>query len=73
VAREQDQATAPPYSAAPTGDVSGGCCSVTAEPSPEINHSPASSAEDKNEWSYTAASTICLRGADRKNFTLVLV
>ena len=62
--KEQQQ-----YPAAPTEDVSGGSCSVTAEPSPENKHSPASSAEDKNEWSYTATPTKCLRGVDTDHFT----
>ena len=31
----------------------------------DMNLSPPSSAEVKNEWSYTSASCICLKGVDR--------
>jgi len=31
----------------------------------EINHSPQSCAEFKNEWSYTSASPMCLHGVKR--------
>ena len=33
-----------------------------------INHSPPSSAEVKNEWSYTSRPSICLHGVDREKF-----
>jgi len=32
-------------------------------------HTPPHSSEDKNEWSYTSASPVCVRGVDRDNFT----
>ena len=35
----------------------------------EANHSRLSSVEVKNEWSYTSAPTVCIRGVDRYNFT----
>ena len=35
----------------------------------DINHSPPSSAEVKNERSYTCVPPICLRGVDKENFT----
>ena len=34
----------------------------------EVNHSPPSSVEVKNEWSYTSVPPIYLRGVDRDNF-----
>ena len=34
----------------------------------EIDHSPQSSAEVKNEWSYTILPPICLHGVGRDNF-----
>jgi hypothetical protein len=34
----------------------------------EVNQSPTSSAEVKNEWSYTSTPPICLHGVDRENF-----
>jgi hypothetical protein len=37
----------------------------------EVNHSPPSSAEVKNEWSYTSAYTRCLPGVERENITFV--
>jgi hypothetical protein len=33
-----------------------------------VIHSPTSSAEVKNEWSYTSTRHICLHGVDRNNF-----
>jgi hypothetical protein len=36
----------------------------------DVNHSPASSAEVKNEWNYYP---ICLNGMDRGNFTFTFV
>jgi hypothetical protein len=38
-------------------------------PGYEGNHSPPSSAEVKNVWSYTSTPPICLQGVDRDNFT----
>jgi len=35
----------------------------------EVKHSPASSAEVKNEWSYTFTPPVCSYGMDRENFT----
>jgi len=35
----------------------------------EINHSPPSSAEVKNDWSYTSTPLVCLCGMDRENCT----
>jgi len=35
----------------------------------EVNHSPPSSAEVKNEWSYTFAPPVCLYGLNRDKFT----
>jgi hypothetical protein len=35
----------------------------------ETDHSPTSSSEVKNEWSYTSALPICLHGVDRHNCT----
>jgi len=37
----------------------------------EANHSPPSSAEVKNEWSYTSTPPTCLHDVDRNNFTLL--
>jgi hypothetical protein len=37
----------------------------------ESNHLPASSAEVKNEWSYTSSPPICLHGVHRENFTFL--
>jgi hypothetical protein len=37
-------------------------------PGCEVNQSPTSSAEVKNEWSYTSTPLICLHGIDRDNF-----
>jgi hypothetical protein len=39
----------------------------------EVDHSPLSNAEFKNEWSYTSAPCICLCGVDRDNFTFTLL
>ena len=39
-------------------------------PGYDVNHSPSStSAEIKNEWSYTSASPPCHCGMDREDFT----
>ena len=37
----------------------------------DVGHSPSSSAEVKNGWSYTTYSPICLHGVDRNNFTFL--
>jgi len=42
------------------------------QPRSEANHSPLSSDQVKNKWSYTSTPLICLLGVDRKNFTLTL-
>jgi hypothetical protein len=39
-------------------------------PAIEVNHSPSSSAEGKNGWSYTSAPPICFDGVNRDIFTL---
>jgi len=39
------------------------------KPNCEGDHSPASSAEFKNEWSDTSTSPVCLRAAYSDNFT----
>ena len=36
----------------------------------DVEHSPLSSAEVKNEWSYTSAPPICLNGSDKDSFTV---
>jgi len=36
-------------------------------PSHQVKHSLPFSAENKNEWYFTSAPSICLCGADRKN------
>jgi hypothetical protein len=36
-------------------------------PGRELNPSPPSRAENKNEWSSTSTSAICLHGVDREN------
>jgi hypothetical protein len=38
----------------------------------EINQSPPSSADDKNQWNYTSSPLICLHGEDRKMLPLVM-
>jgi hypothetical protein len=35
----------------------------------KVDHSLPSSAEVKNEWSYTSTTPICLHGANREKFT----
>jgi hypothetical protein len=35
----------------------------------EADHSPPSSSEVKNEWSYTGTSPLCIYGIHRENFT----
>ena len=41
-------------------------------PGREMNHSPTSSAEGKNGWSYTSAPPVCLYGVDWEKFTFTL-
>jgi hypothetical protein len=36
----------------------------------DFDHLPLSSAEVKNEWSYSSTLPICLHGVDRDNLTL---
>jgi hypothetical protein len=38
----------------------------------DVNHSPQSSAEIKNEWRYTSSPLICLHGVDRENIALFI-
>jgi len=40
------------------------------QPGREVNHSPPSTVEVKNEWSFTSASPICHCGVDREDFTI---
>jgi hypothetical protein len=39
----------------------------------EVDHSPPSSAEVKNEWSNTSIPSICLYGVDRDTITFTFV
>jgi hypothetical protein len=39
----------------------------------KLNHSPPSSAEVKNEWSYTSTHPICLHGKDKENLTFTMI
>ena len=39
----------------------------------EVDHSPPSSVEVKNEWSYTSVPSIYLYGLDRDTFTFTFV
>jgi len=41
-------------------------------PQPQIDHKPPSSAEMKNEWSYTFSPPICLHGIIKDNLTFHL-
>ena len=36
----------------------------------EVDHPPSSSAEVKDEWSYTSSPPVCLHDVDRKGFTV---
>ena len=38
------------------------------QPGCAVNHSPPSSAEVKNGWSYTSTPTVCFHGMDKENF-----
>ena len=40
-------------------------------PEREVNHSPPSSAQVKNEWSCTSTLAICLRGLGRQGLTIL--
>jgi hypothetical protein len=42
----------------------------TERPESEADHSPPSSAEVKNEWSYTSTVLICRHGANKHSFKL---
>ena len=42
---------------------------VEKRPEPECNHSPPSSAELKNKWSYTSAPLVSLHVVNRDNLT----
>ena len=35
----------------------------------EVNHSPTSCAQVKNEWSYSSTPPVCLHGIQRDTFT----
>jgi len=39
----------------------------------DVDQSHPSSAETKNEWSYTSTPPICLHGVGRGNFTLIFI
>jgi hypothetical protein len=41
-------------------------------PERDVNHSPPSRAEFRNDWSYTATPPICLYGMERENFNFCL-
>jgi hypothetical protein len=41
-------------------------------PEREVNHTPPSTVEVKNEWSCTSTPPICLHGVDRENFIFCL-
>jgi hypothetical protein len=41
------------------------------QPRHQVNHSPPSSAEVKNEWSYTSTPPLCFYSTDREKFTFV--
>jgi hypothetical protein len=36
----------------------------------DVEHSPLSIAEVKNEWTYTSAAPLCLKDMDKGNFTV---
>jgi hypothetical protein len=40
-------------------------------PGSEVNHSPSSSADIKNEWSYTSTPPLCVHGMDKDNCTVL--
>jgi hypothetical protein len=41
------------------------------QPGCQVDHSPLSSADVKNEWSYTHTPPLCPHDMDRKNITLI--
>jgi hypothetical protein len=43
------------------------------QPGRDVDHSPPSSSEVKNEWSYTSAPPMCFQGVDRGNFNFDLL
>jgi hypothetical protein len=45
-----------------------GCLQGVNRAEREVNHSPSSIAEIKNEWSYTSTAPICFHDVDRGNF-----
>jgi hypothetical protein len=57
----------------PTPWVSGAVSPGVKRPRREVNNSPPSNAEDRNEWSYTSDPPICLHGVDEVNFTVVFL
>ena len=40
-------------------------------PEPEFDHSPLSSTEVKNDWSYTSTFSMCIQSAERYNLTFI--
>jgi hypothetical protein len=51
----------------------GGSFPGVKRPQPKANHSPPSSVEVKNEWSYTAIPAICLQGVYKEKSTFNLL
>jgi hypothetical protein len=49
-----------------------GSLPLVKRPGREFDHSPPSSVEVKNEWSYTSTPPICLIYVDRDSFTVAL-
>jgi len=42
-------------------------------PGREVDHTPPSSSECKNEWIYTSTTTVILHGVERDKFTFTLL
>lgn len=42
------------------------------EPEREVDHSPSSNAQDRNEWSHTSTTPIRLHGVHSETFTLYI-
>ena len=57
----------------PTQWVPGAISPGVKRPGRDVNHLPPSTAEVKNEWSYTSAPPICLHGVDEHNFILAFL
>ena len=57
----------------PSPWVSGTVSPGVKRPRCKVNHSPPSSAEDRNEWSCTCAPPLCLHGVGEDNFTLIFL